>query len=135
MHKTKITRSLSHMLAAGLLCVGICGCSDSDATYSGSTKSGSPETVLLNVLDTLQSGNGSKDFLNANCTEDCARVWSGCLRELEKELSGVTFSVQSTYIDGDVATVFVNWTGGARPRNGTKFLLKKIGGRWKVMLN
>lgn len=135
MNKMRIVRSMSYALTACVLCVGICGCGNSNSANSSSAKSDSPEAVILDVLNTIQSGNGSRDFLAANCTEDCARVWGGYLSALKEDLQGATFTVQSTQIDGNMATVYMNRSGGARSRNGEKFLLKKIDGKWKVMLN
>ncbi len=123
----------------------IAGCSkgsSSDAGKGSSSDTGkndAPDAIVLEYMETAQSGKLDEAYVKANCTEECAKMVLSHLAKLTDDMrkkqaemaKDVKISVLDTKIDGDKAVVTVKseYQGKAHK---VDVKLKKVDGKWKI---
>ena len=114
------------LTACAEVMLGLTGCD------AGSRKT--PDAVVVKVLQAVQEGKASQEFLAENCTESTAALFTTFGALVQSAIKGATFTVSKTFIDDNIATVKIKQTGGEKPGEEA-YYLKKIDGNWKLDVN
>ena len=150
-------KTLAVLMCIGTMCC-LTGCGDKnsggdkDSKTESAAKPTTPDGVLMDFLKTAQAGKLDKAYMKENI-EDFAKtldefktMFGGDQKKIDEaikemsdgmseKLKGAKFTVTDTKIEGDTAKITVKGEKDGEKPDSQDFAVKKIDGKWKVVLD